>query len=90
MQDLDNIKIGLYATNDLSLAATLVTWGFSLRDIDKSDSKKALFVFENNETIQEHIKSYWGDLIPVMPKKLLTTLKELKSQIYADRMNVYE
>lgn len=86
MSNIKNIKNELYVTNDLSLAATLVAWGFQMLDIDKTDDKKALFVFENNENLADSIKSYWSDLKPILPKRLLSTLKDLKSQIYSEKV----
>lgn len=86
MSDLSN-KNDLYTTNDLSLAATLVAWGFQMLDMDKSNYKKALFVFENNENLSESIRSYWDNSKPVLPKILLGNLKDLKSQIYSERVD---
>jgi hypothetical protein len=73
-----------FSTYDLGLAATLVTHGYSLWTLNKSNSKKVEFIFKRDESMDHTVQSYWRDELKVNPRVLLDNQKMLKNRIYSD------
>lgn len=71
----------LYGCSDLSLASTLYIW-FPIIETDFSDSKKAVFYFQQSQELQDTINNYWRNELLVEPKTLFQSIKLLKSRIY--------
>lgn len=80
--------------SELSLAATLIYCGYPLDHLEPLDSQRLNFCFlkqdsngqnSNNISIDEVIKGFWVDTISVSPKKYFYILRELKSQVFAER-----
>ena len=76
-------KIAIFQTSDLALASALICWGFPLTDINKTDIKKALFIFHESDQLDQAVSSYWNDTLSVLPRKYFYSLKELKARLYA-------
>lgn len=73
-----------FTTNDLALAATLSTLGFSIEAIEKQQfSSRATFVFIKNDNLSKVVESYWSDKLRVNPKNYFDALKHIKTRIYA-------
>ncbi len=76
------MKPDVYQLADFEISALLITVGFKLLDIDKTNPQKAKFLFENNPKISETIDSYFNDALLVNPRLLFMQSKSLKNRLY--------
>jgi len=80
-----------YATQDIYVAATLITIGYYMETVDyKIDERKkipvGIFKFKMTPELKEVEKKYLQDLIKVEPKTFINNLRGLK----ANTANVYK
>lgn len=86
-----NIKIldeGLqrtFQTCDLALATTL-SFFCPIERIDKTDPKRAYFIFKKTKTLDGITNRYWQGKIRVDPQRYFFQVKLLKSRLY-DNVN---
>lgn len=73
-----------YRSYDLGLCAALVSSGFGLIAIDKSNPKKVQFVFQRTEALEETIDEYWKDQLIVQARSFFDNTKMLKNRIYSE------
>lgn len=79
---MNNNKINkLYKTSSLPVACVL-SMSFSIYDIDKTDPKRALFVFEESPELDNTIEAYWNGSLKVDPQAYFNQLKVLKARLY--------
>lgn len=71
-----------YQTTDIGSATALVSIGYSLVSLDKSNPRRALFVFDDSNDLQARLKDYWSGSLSVDAKTYFETYKWLKSRIY--------
>jgi len=69
-----------YNCTDLGLCAFLVTLKFELVNIDKTNPKRASFIFPESDSLQQVIKQYW----PSQERLFFDNLKSLKSRLYSE------
>ena len=74
----------IFSTQELSLVAALITWGFTLDAIDKTNPSKAKFLFRRNSLLDQAIQSFWSNTAQVFPKTYFHALREVKSRIYGN------
>lgn len=72
-----------FKTSDFPLASTLLALGFRLRTIDRSDSRRYQFCFEQSDEIQEANNDFWRGELRIEPKLLFLHQKSLKSRIHS-------
>ena len=72
-----------YLTSDLSLAATLSLF-FPLVEIDKSNSRKAVFLFQRSSELENLVESYFQNTIKVVPRSYYNQLREIKDSLYSN------
>jgi hypothetical protein len=72
-----------YQTSDLSLATTISLW-YPIEDIDRSNPRKALFIFQNTEKLQDLVAKYYRDEIKVSPQVYFNQLRVVKARLYAN------
>jgi hypothetical protein len=72
-----------YQTSDLSLATTLSLW-YPIEDIDRSNPRKALFIFQNTEELQKLVDEYYRNEIKVSPQVYFNQLRVVKARLYAN------
>ena len=70
-----------YQTSDLSLATT-VSLFYPIEDIDKSNPRKALFIFKNTEHLKNLVDEYYRNEIKVAPQVFFNQLRVIKSRLY--------
>lgn len=75
-------NVGYFLTKDLMLAATLLSDGVPLRDVDKTNPKQSLFVFDRSKKLDEVVNRFWARQERVEPLALGEQLRYLKSIIY--------
>jgi hypothetical protein len=73
-----------YKTSDLNLATTLCCLGFQVIDLDRSNPKRILFVFnDSTNSIKECESQYWSNQIKLSPAQLFLHQKSLKQRIFS-------
>lgn len=73
-----------FSTHDLGLATVLLTLGYDLVKLDKTNPKKVRFVFEEDKKIERVMVDYWKDKIKLPALSLFNNQKVLKNRIYTD------
>lgn len=73
-----------FSTFDLGLASVLVTFGYQLLKLEKSNPKKVKFIFKREKDIEQIISDYWDDKLQLPAQTLLNNQKLLKNRIYSD------
>jgi len=73
-----------FSTFDLGLASVLITFGYQLLELEKSNPKKVRFIFKREKSIEQVINDYWDDKIQLPAQTLLNNQKMLKNRIYSD------
>lgn len=74
----------LFATYDIGLSSVLLSLGFALDSLDKTNPQKVQFIFQRNESLDEAIQLYWAKKLTLEPQILLANLKLLKNRLYSD------
>jgi hypothetical protein len=73
-----------FSTYDLGLATVLVTLGYKLLNLDKTNPKKVRFIFKEEKGIEQTMLDYWNDKIKLPAQTLFNNLKTLKNRLYSD------
>jgi len=73
-----------YKTQDLALSAFL-NLNFPILYLEKIDSSKFQFVFEDTVNLRNSIDSYYNNTGTVNPKYYFNSIKNLKSRFYSER-----
>jgi len=72
-----------FSTFDLGLATVLITLGYELLELDKSNPKKVRFVFKREKNIEQAMTDYFNDKIKLPAQTLFNNQKNLKNRIYS-------
>jgi transcriptional regulator with XRE-family HTH domain len=70
-----------FSTSDLCLATTL-SMEFSIQSVDKTNPRKAYFVFIRNTDLERAIDSYYRGDIRVSPRHFFGQIRDIKSRLY--------
>lgn len=73
-----------YSTYDLNLASALLTIGYKIIELDKSNIKKVKFTFKHKKGIEQSTADFWDNKIILPAKTLFANQKTCKNRIYAD------
>ena len=71
-------------TYDLGAAATLVTAGFQLALLDKTNPHKVQFAFVKEAGIEKIMDDYWADRLEIKARSFFDNLKMLKNRLYSE------
>ncbi|OGE76154.1 MAG: hypothetical protein A3C85_01665 [Candidatus Doudnabacteria bacterium RIFCSPHIGHO2_02_FULL_48_21] len=71
-------------TFDLGAAASLVSAGFELVSLDKTNRKKVQFIFRREIGIEKVVDDYWSDRLEVKARSFFDNLKMLKNRLYSE------
>lgn len=69
-------------TSDLGCCSALITLGFHLADLDKTNPRRVVFLFQNSEGLGKAINDYWSDLLAVNARSYFDNIKMIKNRIY--------
>ena len=72
-----------YSTNDLSLATTISLW-YPIEEIDRSNPRKAFFIFRKTPELEKLIDQYFRNEIKVSPQVYFNQLRVIKARLYAN------
>jgi hypothetical protein len=79
---MQGLTLTNFSTSDLALSATLICNNIYLDSIDKSDPRKALFIFKSSQELQKTIEKYWRGELRIEPRRYFDNLKSLKARLY--------
>lgn len=72
----------VFRTADLSLTAALCVSGFVVKEVERTDPKRSIFIFEKSEKLLEEVERYWCREMRLEPQEYFYQLKILKARIY--------
>jgi len=73
-----------FSTFDLGLATVLVTSGYELLELNKSNPKRVKFIFKYKNYIEQVMTDYFNDKIKLPAQTLFNNQKMLKTRIYSE------
>lgn len=83
-KNIDNQNASnLFITFDIGLAASLITLGYALKNLDKANEKKCKFIFGRDEHIDKMINEYWSNKLLLPARSVIENLKMLKNRLYS-------
>jgi len=78
------INSDTYITSDLALATT-ISLQFPIQDIDRSNPRKAVFVFLRSSELEDLVEGYFRNELKISPQTFFNQLRDIKSRLYAER-----
>ncbi len=73
-----------YSTSDIKIAAYLLSKNHSLIGVDRPQTSKVIFIFEQSDKIKQLIQDYFLDKASVNPRVLFECFSNLKSVIFKE------
>jgi len=73
-----------WTTYDLGVSTALLCAGFELVGIEKSNPRKALFLFKKEARIEDVANQYFADRLEVKARSYFDHLKALKNKLYSE------
>lgn len=77
-------KMTQFNTSDFYLASCLVSMGFSVYRLDKTDPERCQFIFKRNSGLDDAIDKYWENKLKINPKIIFDSQRFLKSRIHSN------
>jgi hypothetical protein len=74
----------VFTTYDLGVSTALLCAGFVLLSVDKENPRKALFIFQKADAIEEVADRYFSDRLEVKARSFFDHLKALKNKLYSE------
>lgn len=72
-----------FATHDIFLSSALITLGFKIEVLDKSNPQKVEFCFHRERGLDKAVQAYWALELQLEPQAFSSNLKNLKNRIYS-------
>jgi len=72
-----------FMTFDLGLASALATLGYELWEVDKTNPRKAQFVFNWDKDIDKTVNDYWNNNLLVNARSIVDNQKMIKNRLYS-------
>ena len=73
-----------YFTFDLACSAALISVGFELVSLEKSNPHKVQFIFRREPGIEKVVDDYWANRLKLKARSFADNNKMLKNRIYSD------
>jgi len=74
-----------FETTDLGLACVLVSLGFPVDCLDRSDPSRTKFLFQRDKNLDKAAQAFWAKTLKIEPQRILANLKMLKNRLYNER-----
>lgn len=74
----------VFTTYDLGVSTALLCAGFELLSVEKGNPRKALFIFQKADGIEDVADRYFSDRLEVKARSFFDNLKALKNQLYSE------
>lgn len=71
-----------FHTQDIQIAAVLLHTNCRFLGLDRTDPKRAAFIFEDSERLQRLIREYWRDDLLCKAQSLLVDFKRAKHILF--------
>lgn len=71
-------------THDLSTSSCLLALGHKLLSIERSNPRKARFIFLRSGSLRKIVEDYYADKLLLNPRLLFDSQKMLKNILYSD------
>ena len=81
---MSQLKPATYLTSDLALATT-ISLTFPIEDIDRSNPRKAVFVFRRSPELETLVDSYFTNQLKISPQIFFNQLRDVKARLYAEK-----
>ena len=75
-----------FQTSDFYTAVFLLANKFKLIEIDKTNSRRFCFVFEDQDNRTKLLDDYFGGNSQIEPRQFVSSIKELKTLMYNDAL----
>jgi hypothetical protein len=72
-----------FRTADFNISTVLLASGFELLGIDRSNKRRAEFIFSLSPSLNKTIQEYWDDKLNISPQKIFNTQRLLKTRLYS-------
>jgi len=80
----ENLNVNeYYASSDLALVTAISLW-YPIEIIDKTNPRKAQFLFKRDENLDQLIEAYWKNELKVSPIAYFQQLKIIKARLYGE------
>jgi len=79
-----NNNEGYFYTYDLGCSSALISAGFELVSLDKTNPRKVQFIFRREVGIEKVVDEYWADRLEVKARAFFDNIKMLKNRIYSE------
>jgi len=73
-----------FKSSDFYISAYILSLGYKLTNIDKTNPRRAVFVFEDCAKGQELSSGFLLGKEKIEPKKFVSAIKELKQLLYSN------
>ena len=73
-----------YSSSDLGISTTISLF-YPIEVIDRTNPKKAQFLFKRSEELDQFIEAYWKNELKVSPQSYFNQLRVIKSRLYEER-----
>ena len=80
----DDTKDDSYRTFDIGCAAALMAAGIIMKEMDRTDPRRAEFIFARTLKVEKLASDYFNDKLVVSARKLFDSMKTLKSRLYGN------
>jgi len=74
----------VFTTYDLGVSTALLCAGFVLLSVEKTNPRKALFIFKKESGIEDIANSYFSDRLEVKARSFFDHFKALKNKLYSE------
>ena len=72
-----------YTTSDLALVTAISLW-YPIDTIDRTNPRKAIFLFKRDSNFDQLVESYWRGELKVRPSVYFNQLKMVKTRLYGE------
>jgi len=73
-----------YTSSDLGCCSALITAGYELEKLDKTNPRKTVFLIVRDEGIDDTVNRFWANQLQVDARTFFENIKMLKSRIYSE------
>jgi hypothetical protein len=77
------MRTNYYETTDLGLAASLCVSGYPVLNLDKSNPRRVVFCFQDEEGLRQTIDKFWANQLLLPATLLLEHIRQLKARLYS-------
>lgn len=81
---MSQAKPATYLTSDLALA-TAISLNFPIADIDRTNPRKAVFVFRRCPELEDLADQFFSNQLQISPQVFFNQLRDVKNRLYAEK-----